>query len=140
MCKISAREKCFWWKIGRLLFIINKWANCISLNNSNKYQKLNLQMNSKTACRGFKSFCPCQKNSYRQVAVFFFYYEKDLKDEQYRATVLRTVVTARDQAPAGARVKSYCPCHSSSETVDIQGFRDFSFQKIIFPNTFDPFF
>ena len=72
MCKISAREKCFWWKIGRLLFIINKWANCITLNNSNKRQKSNLQMNSKTACRGFKSFCPCQKTVTERWPFFFY--------------------------------------------------------------------
>ena len=60
------------------------------------YQKL--RYNSKRNSH----FCGC----------FSFFIVKDLKDERYRATVRWTVVTASDQAPAGARVKSFCPCQS----------------------------
>ncbi len=56
--------------------------------------------------------CPCSrttvlKNTRRQRFLFLFgTHEWDSKDERHRATVRWTVVTASDQAPAGARVES----------------------------------
>ena len=56
---------------------------------------------------------PAPKTRLRpSVGVVFFLQEQDLKDERYRATVQWTVVTASDQAPAGARVKSCYPHHT----------------------------
>ena len=40
--------------------------------------------------------------------------QKDLKDERHRASVQWTLATASDQAPAGARIKSFCPCQEKS--------------------------
>ena len=54
--------------------------------------------------------------------LLFFYQGQDLKDERYRATVRWTVVTASDQAPAGARVKSCYPHHDPKALI-INGFR-----------------
>jgi hypothetical protein len=79
------------------------------------------------------------------VVVFFFVEYKRLEAEA-RGACRGARVSGGDLCEAEAptepagETKSFCPCHSSPETVDIQGFRDFSFRKIIFSNTFDPFF
>ena len=68
-------------------------------------------------CRGFKSLHSDQKKQGNRKGTLLFHL-RDLKDERYRATVRWTVVTASDQAPAGARVKSFCPCPKSLEIHD----------------------
>ena len=56
----------------------------------------------------FEPRCLHQKNGCPRQRVAFFLLHRGSKDERHRATVRWTVVTASDQAPAGARVEPRC--------------------------------
>ena len=49
----------------------------------------------------------------------FFLLHRSSKDERHRATVRWTVVTASDQAPAGARVEPRCLHHEKSTSSEV---------------------
>ena len=53
------------------------------------------------------------------VPFLFGTHEWDSKDERHRATVRWTVVTASDQAPAGARVEPRCLHHEKSTSSEV---------------------
>ena len=75
---------------------------------------------SKTACRGFKSFCPCQiENGYRKVTVFVLALSKMIQTPRHAERVEgcgSPVETSARSAeaptePAG-ETKSFCPCQN----------------------------
>ena len=61
------------------------------------------------------------KRESRQRFLFCLFgtHEWDSKDERHRATVRWTVVTASDQAPAGARVEPRCLHHEKSTSSEV---------------------
>ena len=80
---------------------------------------------SKTACRGFKSFCPCQiENGYRKVTVFVLALSKMIQTPRHAERVEgcgSPVETSARSAeaptePAG-ETKSFCPCQKETVTV-----------------------
>ena len=79
---------------------------------------------SKTACRGFKSFCPCQiENGYRKVTVFVLALSKMIQTPRHAERVEgcgSPVETSARSAeaptePAG-ETKSFCPCQKGTVT------------------------
>ena len=89
-------------------------------------------IHSKTACRGFKSFCPCQKQRYCfcSGAVFCHWTERLGNEARLRPA---QCVSWGERAPvalccepteAAAETKSFCPCHKTGENT---GFSPVSF-------------
>ena len=67
----------------------------------------------------FEPRCLHQKTAVLVRGRPFFLLHRGSKDERHRATVRWTVVTASDQAPAGARVEPRCLHHEKSTSSEV---------------------
>ena len=72
-------------------------------------------LSSKTACRGFESYCPCQMDIAKAVSFFF---AKILHKQEPRhaervvgcGSPVETSAKQKHRPSRQARVESYCPC------------------------------
>ena len=93
-------------------------------------------IHSKTACRGFKSFCPCQKRRYCfcSGAVFCHWAERLGNEARLRPAQCVSwgerapVALCRGPTEAAAETKSFCPCQKTGENT---GFSPVSFFHVL---------
>ena len=75
-------------------------------------------LSSKTACRGFESYCPCQVDIAKAVSFFF---AKILHKQEPRhaervvgcGSPVETSAKQKHRPSRQARIESYCPCQKT---------------------------